>query len=118
MNETITNRNLFSCRAIVYQIMPCEIHGVLHGTDLSKKKLMKRIKNRGKVRTSNYRNRQKRWLNDEIECVHCGRWYGVNESRHNALYCDGADGDPLVDRNLPYPFAHLKRFKHLTLKVP
>ena len=73
---------------------------------------------RGKVLTSRYQKRQRRWLNDEVECEFCGRWYGVNELRHNAAYCSAASGDPITRENLPYPFAHIKRFKHLTLKVP
>ena len=70
------------------------------------------------MNTSRYNNRQKRWLNDEIECEHCGRWYGVNETNHVAKYCNGAQGDPITSDNLSYPFAHLKRFKHLTMLVP
>ena len=116
--QNLVNRNLFSCRAVVYQFMPCEIHGITNWPNEKRANLIKRIKQRGKVNTSRYNNRQKRWLNDEIECEHCGRWYGVNETNHVAKYCNGAQGDPITSDNLSYPFAHLKRFKHLTMLVP
>ncbi len=82
------------------------------------KKVIKTALRRGKVQTQKYNNKRKRWTNDEIQCEFCGRWYGVNESRHTAAFCAGADGDPITQRNIVYPFAFIKRFRHLTRKVP
>ena len=76
------------------------------------------LKLRGQVNTSKYSNKRKRWLNDEIECEMCGRWYGINETNHTAEFCKDAPGSPITNRSRPYPFAHLKRFRCLTYKVP
>jgi len=105
----------FCCQFVEYQIMPCEVVDMMAGeVDVVKAKVLKR----GKVLSHKYNNRQKRWLNDEIECEFCGRWFGVNESRHVAQFCTGVVGDPISEANMPYPFAHIKRFKHLTRKTP
>ena len=88
------------------------------GNKQEKDLLYKRVKTRGRVGSSTYSKKRKRWLNDEIECEFCGRWYSTEESNHLEIYCTGMFGESLTDSNKFYPFSRLKRFRHLTRKVP
>ena len=115
---SVVNSSEFQCSMVCYQMKPWEVEIGLHCNGGTWKSFRAGVIKREKVLTSRYQKRQRRWLNDEVECEFCGRWYGVNELRHNAAYCSAASGDPITRENLPYPFAHIKRFKHLTLKVP
>ncbi len=116
----ITDRNAFQCSSVKYQLKPCEVQNLLAVTAEKQeiKKTITRIKSRGQVNTNRYKNNMRRWVNDEIKCEFCLRTYGTNELRHNAAYCTGAAGDPIGSSNIAYPFAFLKRFRHITFKVP
>ena len=118
MDKAIWSRRKFRCSEVVHQLKPCEVVSWQNATAADRIGLRKTILKRGKVQTAKYKKRQRRWINDEVECELCGRWYGVNELEHNAAYCSQASGEPITERNLAYPFAYLKRFKHLTRKVP
>jgi len=57
-------------------------------------------------------------MNEEIECEYCGRWYGLNETNHLEVFCTAMNGVGLNDETRRYPYAKLKRFRHITWKVP
>ena len=117
LGKTINDTD-FNCNLVKYQLKPDEI-GQINSCENSELKNWKKLMvKRGEVKSGKYLKRQRRWANDEIQCEFCGRWYGVNEIKHNAQFCVAASGQPLTERNLPYPFAYLKRFRHLTRKVP
>ena len=118
MSENLYSRSEFECSTVIFQIRPDEVD---ENKDLDWENLVKlseTLKLRGQVKTSKYNNKQKRWINDEIECYLCGEWYGINNQTHTAELCKAAHGYPITDRNRSYPFAHLKRFKSLTYMVP
>ena len=108
----------FMCRNIEYQIRIEEVEKCRSGLGNEIRKLKKILRNRGYVYSEKYIKKRKRWVNDEIQCVSCKRWYGTNELNHTALYCNSADGVPINESNDSYPFAHLKRFKHMTRLTP
>lgn len=120
LKHDITDRTVFQCSSVKYQLKPCEVQNLLAVTvqQAERSKFIAKIKNRGQVNTSRYKNNMRRWVNDEIKCEFCLRIYGTNELRHNAAYCTGAAGDPIGSTNIAYPFAFLKRFRHITFKVP
>ena len=118
VNEDLYSRSEFKCETVLYQIRPDEIDDNIELEWDNLVKLSETLKLRGMVNTAKYNNKRKRWINDEIQCELCRKWYGVNEGGHSADLCRVAPGSPITDRNRPYPFAHLKRFRCMTYKVP
>ena len=114
----IIRRSEFTCSNVYYQFKPSEIESGKDSDESAIVVLYNTAKLRGRVNTSKYMNRQKRWLNGDMKCALCGRWYGVNEDNHISGYCAGAGGSPITERNTSYPFAHMKRFKSLTFLEP
>ena len=109
----------FCCSMVKYQFRPSELSKVSNVVSSDDVKYLQKIsKSRGRVNTAKYHGKRKRWENEEIQCEYCKKWYGLNESDHVALYCEAAIGSPITDRNRRYPFASLKRFRHISWKVP
>ena len=108
----------FKCSDVIYQLKEDEVKVGIKGNKKEKDLLYKKVKTRGRVGSSTYSKKRKRWLNDEIECAFCGRWYSTEENNHLEVYCTGMFGESLTDSNKFYPFSRLKRFRHLTRKVP
>ena len=109
---------LHQCSNVQYQIRGEEIEDNAGLNWEGLVKLSETLKLRGRVNTTKYNNKRKRWLNDEIECNLCGRYFGINEINHTAEFCAASTGTPITDRNRGYPFAKLKRFRCLTYMVP
>ena len=118
--QKINNRSLesFQCSDVIYHLKEDEVKVGINGNRKDKDMLYKRVKTRGRVGSSTYLKKRKRWMNDEIECEFCGRWYSTEENNHFEFYCAGMFGEGLTDSNKFYPFSRLKRFRHLTRKVP
>jgi hypothetical protein len=112
------DRGVFCCDLVEYHLKPSEVNscGTLRVATIKEMRLS--LKKRGKVKTNKYSMKRKRWLNDEVECEYCGRWYGVNEANHLGTYCPGMSSSALSQESRNYPFAQLKRFRHITWKVP
>ena len=122
LHNMVTNscisENMFMCSDVLYQMRPVEVAKALSGGEVGLRKIREVLKRRGSVLSPKYNRKRKRWMNDEIQCMKCNMWYDTNEQDHVALYCRAAAGYPITDRNRSYPFAHLKRFRHLTRLVP
>ena len=81
-------------------------------------KLKVELRKRGMVNTAKYSVATKRWRNEEVKCVTCKRWYGLNEQDHHARFCTGNPGTPLAENDTPYLLSRCKRFRHLNWKTP
>ena len=117
-NIEIFDRNTFCCDLVEYHLKPSEVNSCRTFIETKIKALRTVMKRRGKIQTHRYSMKRKRWLNDEIECEYCGRWYGANETNHLGTYCSGMSSYGLSQDSRNYPFAQLKRFRHITWKVP
>ena len=112
------SRDTFRCEHIAFQMHP---HEVLSGSELNDSdvaRLRSLLVSRGKVNTAKYSVKTKRWVNEEVNCRKCHRWYGLNETDHHATYCTGVVGTPLPRRDTPYLLSRCKRFRHLAFKTP
>ena len=118
LNIELLDRSLFYCDSVEYHLKPSEVSSCRTFNEAKVKSLRTVIKRRGKIQTHKYSMKRKRWLNDEIECEYCGRWYGANETNHLGTYCSGMSPYGLSQDSRNYPFAQLKRFRHITWKVP
>ena len=118
MGISMYEDDTFTCSDIKYQFRRYEV--LMHSTldVISVSKLTKIATKRGMVNSAKYSNQCKRWENDEIQCPDCNKWIDLYEKNHASCFCPAADGEPISDRNINYPFACIKRFKHITLKVP
>ena len=108
----------FRCNDVVYQMRPEQI---LRGVRLdvaSVESLRSELKVNGRVNTAKYSIKTKRWVNEEVNCRKCHRWYGLNETDHHATYCTGVLGTPIPSRDTPYLLSRCKRFRHISWKTP
>jgi hypothetical protein len=108
----------FDCNLVEYQFRYSEIQTNVINNKINVSALTKIAKKREKINSAKYSNKRKRWENDEIQCDDCGQWFGLNESDHIASFCTAAKGDPISKDNLDYPYACIKRFRHLCRKTP
>ena len=112
------DRSLFVCNDGRFQFRRTEIL-LYSALDQSSVKQLIIISNkRGFVDSAKYSNQCKRWENEEIQCEHCRVWYDMYGRDHIARFCCKAAGEPITERNMNYPFACIKRFKHVNWKVP
>ena len=112
------NNDKFKCNDVIFQMRPEQ---VLRGQELQTSSVVSLrdvLKLNGKVNTAKYTVRTKRWLNEEVNCRKCHRWYGLNETDHHATYCTGIQGTPLPRRDTPYMLSRCKRFRHISWKTP
>ena len=109
---------VFECSCVTYQLKEDEVNKCLNSSRHLCREVYKTIKARGKVGSSRFEKKRKRWLNDEIVCQYCGKLYGTNEKNHLEVFCSGMYGEGLTAENSAYPFSRLKRFRHLTRKTP
>ena len=110
-------RDRFLCSDIIHQFRPNELSDFkLQRINITDLKEM--CRKRGKVNTKKYCNQKRRWENEEMQCQYCKRWYDFSEVNHTALHCEAAAGSPITDENRSYFYANLKRFRHISWKVP
>ena len=118
LNKVIPHIEEFMCSKITHHIKPDEVTECAENDPVKMKALRAVLLHRGKINTRSYNNKRKRWMNDEIECEFCGQWYGANETNHLSSFCTGMNDLGLTEETKQYPFCQLKRFKHITWKVP
>ena len=109
----------FRCSDVIFQMRPEQI---LRGEHLccesSVANLQNVLNSIGRVNTAKYSMKTKRWVNEEVNCRKCHRWYGLNEADHHSTYCTGIEGTPLPRRDTPYLLSRCKRFRHISWKTP
>ena len=117
-NLTYSTDEHFDCNLVEYQFRYSEVNQNCVNNGFNVGALTKIAKRRGKINSAKYSNKRKRWENDEIQCDQCGNWFGLNESDHIASFCTAANGDRISRDNLDYPYACIKRFRHLCRMTP
>ena len=71
---------------------------------------------RGRIDTSKYTPKRKRYMNPEIECEHCGEMIGINEEGHALTHCSASFvGTPVPNRDRKLIFMKLKRIRRIAL---
>ena len=118
VGDNCRNESEFVCDKVVYQLKKEEVDKWNSCNATARRDLSRLVRMRGRVGSNRSSRKRRRWLNDEIECEFCGKWYSSDEKNHFEVHCTGMVGDGLTDENRAYPFSRLKRFRHLTRKVP
>ena len=111
-------KDTFCCSDVSYQFRPDEVENDVMPGSIAVKAWRSKLLARGSVNTAKYSVKTKRWVNEEVNCRFCHRWYGLNEADHHSTYCKAISGTPVPRRETPYLLSRCKRFRHISWKTP
>ena len=110
------NAAQFCCNLISHYLKPSEVVFCAELLETDKKSVELLLKRRGRIDTSRYTSKRKRYMNPEIECVHCGEMIPINEENHVLAHCSASFAStPVPTKDREYIFMKLKRVRRMAL---